>query len=186
MATKCTDQILDQYSARKYETCECGASLKNIAADLPHPFKLVGVCDLAWITKEHGNIDVTKSKISFDQYTDGWIPYGHLLISGKISLQGVLTVEPGPAGTYWFEPRPPLIRRETPLASQMKMITFSNDTPFKVLNPPKQLAEKDCYTVDISIDVEDFHVYIADGDENGSFPLKFSLGRARNYRECDR
>jgi hypothetical protein len=183
-ASACTKRILDHYSVGKIEGCECGAALKNVTATLPPSLKLIGVCDLALSNRNDKKIDLNQSKVTFDHYTDGYIPDGHLLLSGRAKLQGTLRVEEGPAGTYWFEPEPRLIRQDTALSSQLKIITFDKESHFKVLHPPKNLLGKNCFLVDVSMDVMDIHVFIGDGDENGTFPVDFSLKDVHNYRAC--
>lgn len=183
-ASTCAGQTLDHYSVRDTGRCECGAPLNNITATLPPTLKLVGACNLAWPRQPYEKIDIRKSKITFNNFIDGWTPEGHLLLSGKVGLQGVLRVEEGPAGKYWFEPKPRLIRRETPLSSQMSQIGFRDEINFTALRPPKRLLGKECFLVDVSIDAIDMHVVIAQTDENGTFPVQFSLKKANNYRDC--
>lgn len=182
-AATCPSSLYKTFSLDGYERCQCGGSLKNITITLPPSLTLAGACGL-YLPPSNEPINLEKTKVTFDDYTDGWIPFGRILILGKVTLKGVLRIEEGPAGTYWFYPKPRIVPKKTALSEQIATIEFEDEKEFKKLNIPKRLQSESCLMVDATMEADNLHILIGDTDEAGARPVRYRLIEAGNYRLC--
>ncbi len=181
-ATPCSSEVLKAFSEpAKSQGCECGRVLKNITATVPSSLTLVAAC---WLRSDNKPIDLTKTKVTFDSYTDGWIPDGALLLSGKLTLRGLLRVDDGPAGTYWFDPQPGLIAQKTPLSTQLGTLKFEDERGFQKLRIPKRLQKTNCLIADATLEVTNINLRIGDTDQDGARPVRYRVLKAGNFRRC--
>lgn len=131
-------------------------------------------------------IDSRKMKLTLDEYTNGDRPWGELLLKGTARLHGVLRIEEGPAGIYWFSPVPALVeKQEAPLHHELGTLEFDDEDAFgKQLHVPRELQNGGCLEADVVIEVRDIHVVMGDGDQAGAVAVHNRVIEQNNYRRC--
>ena len=165
------------------EGCACEDDLKKIEAKtLPPWLTLVAVCQLRW---PQGNRPVDlNAGLTFDQYTNGEIPHGSLLLAGRLVLRGVLRIEAGPAGKYWFSPQPSLVEKKGPLNAELGTLEFHDEQAFeRQLHIPKAFRQV-CAEADIVLAVDNIYLLLGDNDEAGAIPVYSRVLQDDNYRHC--
>jgi hypothetical protein len=164
--------------------CICGDVLRSpqLTLSLQPPFVVGAVCNLRWLGgKGERVIDLRSERITLDEYTDGWLPFGFVLLRGHAELRGELIFEPGPSGDYWFSVVPGLVVAQS---SVVPLHTLKLPVDVIEASPPRQLQEAQCWIADAVLDVRDIWLLIGDNDEAGAYPSEFRLEAAYNYRAC--
>ena len=185
-AAPCPHSLTKGFAAQGLtpEICVCDDSLKNVEATLPPALTLLAACDLRESSSAEP-IELRRTKVTFDQYTNGNLPMGQLLIKGKLRLRGVLRIEEGPAGIYSFTPARPIIAKDTPLRVLLGGIEFDDEDRFeRELHVPDGLPAHGCVEADLVIEVTDIQLVLGDGDEAGAIAVHDRVLEQKNYRHC--
>jgi hypothetical protein len=181
-ADRCSTRIPRAFAEANDPTCVCGKALKNIVATVPPTLRLVAACGLRWPGGEP--IDISARRITLDAYSSGNIPYGVFFFEGRMTIEGKLRYEPGPAGYYWFEPRPALLARRTPLSLLLATLQFEDERELERLPIPRRLRDRNCLFADATLRVDGIRLVIADTDEQGPFPFVYKVLHASTFRAC--
>lgn len=163
--------------------CVRGKALLNLQATFPHPMKVVEACDLRWSNGKHINLSL--QKVSLDQYTDGDMPQGVVLVTGRARLSGQFRYEPGNSGDAWLTPHPSLIApHHKALAAQLSSIKFADVTSMGRFRVPPTLRNSNCFTANMTIEIDGINLIIGETDEAGAYPIKFKVVDISGFKKC--
>lgn len=164
------------------EECVCGKSLRNLDATLPPQMKIVAACGLRWPLGKM--IDLTRQKVSLDRYSDGNLPFGYILLVGKVQLHGQLRYEPGNAGDFWFTPTPPLLPRQKAWSAELYTLKFIGDDLMAKFRVPANLRNTACTAAKATIAFNSIRVLIGETDEAGAYPIEYKVVRMSRFKSC--
>lgn len=174
-----------QYSppSNSTEGCVCGARLHNVLVPLTKSFRLKAACNLRWID-QIDTIDLSKERVSFERYKNGYIPYGELLLIGATTLRGQLRHSDGPAGEWWFHPEGTPIASRGPLVNQFESIKLTREHAQQEFHAPQSLQKADCWEAKAVVNISNIWLMIGGNDEAGAYPVKYSVTSVSNHRRC--
>ena len=165
--------------------------MKNLDVTISKSFSVRAACNLRWPQREGGSavIELRTTRVSLDQYTDGWLPFGEILLSGSATLTGVLTYEPGDAGDLWFSPDELVAAKETAFGVEVRQLKLSRAYLFGDYSPdefsvPAALRQSSCWSAQATIRVEDIWVLLGDSDSSGAYPVKYTVISTTAHRAC--
>ena len=174
-----------QYSADvpPREGCACGSVLKNLIVTLNKTFKIGAACNLRWMRPDnHRTIDLKVNTASLDDYTDGDLPRGQILLTGNSTLTGRLTYNLGVAGDLRFAPEGnPIAASGTAFSrvvGELKLARPYSPAEFEVPGS----FEDSCWSATATINVKDIWVTIGDSDEAGAYPAQYRLVSVINHK----
>jgi hypothetical protein len=163
----------------------CGKNLANLQATLPKPLTVVAVGGLRW---QHHNvivIDLSRQKVSLDDYTNGDLPQGEIFIGGRIQRSGTLRYEPGITADAWFSPQPALISPEhNALAAELSTFKFMEGPDVAKFGFSQSLLNSECFTANVTIEIDGIHLVLGDTDEAGAYPIDFRVLKVSGVKKC--
>ena len=161
----------------------CGKALHNLQATFPPPLKVVAACSLQWSNGEQ--INLSRQKVSLDQYTNGDIPQGAVFVTGSVRLSGHFRYEPGDSGDAWFTPRPALIEKHhKALAAKVSSFKFFGDAEMGKFRVPLPRRKSDCLTSKVTIEIDGIRLIIGQSDEAGAYPINFKVVERSGFKKC--
>ena len=170
------------------EGCTCGSSLKNVIVTLNKNYKIGAVCGLRWSGLDGDlPIDLKINSTSLDNYTDGKLPLGQILLIGHSTLTGSLKYSPGNAGDLWFAPKGhPIAVPGTAFSQevgQLKLARPYNPAEFHV---PRALWSS-CWSARATVSVSNIWVTIGSNDQAGAYPARYRVISIVNHKSmpCD-
>lgn len=88
-AAACQERLAQSFTTQGIvpEKCVCGDALKNLKATLSPQFTLIAACNLYWRKyTDEGDVPINlrKTKLTLDEYTNGDRPWGQLLLKGAV------------------------------------------------------------------------------------------------------
>ncbi|MCK7595619.1 hypothetical protein [Pseudomarimonas salicorniae] len=164
-------------------TCRCSSDeLARVGLTLAEGWSLSATCGLRW-SLAGPEIDLGSQAVTLDEYTDGQLPQGFLLIEGATTLTGKLSYEPGNAGDLRFDAAAGAI------APQDKAFG-AEVASLKLFGPQGQAlvaagpADLDCWSADAEIDLSSIWVLIGDSDQAGAHPAEYEVRVVGPYEGC--
>lgn len=164
----------------------CGKELANLQATLPKPLKVVAASRLRWQDRNVIVIDLSRQKVSLDDYTNGDLPQGEIFIGGRIQRSGTLRYEPGITADAWFSPQPALISPEhKALAAQLGTFNFIGSRDLAKFGFSQPLLNSDCFTANATIEIDGIHLVLGETDEAGAYPINFKVLKVSGLKKCN-
>lgn len=141
------------------------------------------VCDLRWVGRVSTQpIDLQVSTVSLDSYTDGNLPFGQILLTGRSTLKGGLTYNPGNAGDLWFEPEGhPIASPGTAFSNTVGQLKLARPYARAEFHVPKALWNY-CWSAKATIRATNIWVIIGDNDEAGAYPAQYRVISVVNHK----
>lgn len=178
-----------QYSTPDASTvgCVCGKKLRNASVPLTKSFRLKAACDLRWAgfgEQPDKAIDLSKEHVSFEDYKDGYTPYGELLLIGTATLRGTLMHEEGPAGEWWFYPEGKPISPRGPLERVFSSLKLTREHSQQEFHTPRSLQKANCWEANAIVGISNIWLTIGETDEAGAYPVKYIIMSVSNHRLC--
>lgn len=166
------------------QPCQCGKRLLNLKVTPPDGTKVVAACDLRWF-RENGEIDLSKTSVTLDQYTDDDLPHGDIFLSGEVELSGRVTVEETlGSNIIVFVPQWNFADKKTPFSQEMSSFKFSSDEYATDFRLEDKLMGSECFVADAKIRVKGFSILISDADNAGTWPLTVKVLHISPYKPC--
>ncbi len=140
-----------------------------------------------YIQSEWVWIDLTKEKISFDEYRDGITPFGEIYLGGKVTLLGVYRhYETDGYGDKWFyADRGSIAPDHSPLGARLRTQNLSGSfNQSSDLVPPPEFQQAICWEADAVIEVDGIWVFFGE-QVDGSLPSKHKIISTENFRVCE-
>jgi hypothetical protein len=162
--------------------CVCAkSSLRNVTVTPPPGTRLIAACSLRW--SRTGPIDLSKTKITFDTFTDGDIPEGILYFAGELTLSGPITIQEDPEGNDTAFLPPWKVSRDGPLLLSRMTGSFYLSDESSLAVAQQAMEARKCSTGNVTMHVSGLQVVFggnADGTTTALHPrfLKRSPLRA--------
>ena len=163
--------------------CVCGSPLKNVTATLPAGTRLIAACSLRW--PDTGPIDISKTQVSFDRYTNGNLPEGVLYLAGELTLSGPIVIEEHPEGNDVRFVPPWKFSSDGPLLLQKMTSNFYLADEASRSVAREAIGARKCSTADVTLHLRGFQVAIGGNDDGTTTPLKPRLLQRSPLRDCE-
>ena len=164
--------------------CFCGKDLDKLSVTLPKGLKVVGACGLK--DAKGAAIDLERQPLSLDAADKKTTPTGTIYLSGPISLEGQVTVNPSETGEMWFESKPLVSTSDFVARRLASNIKLGSDEDYRIFNAPKQqLLTPECFTAPASITAHDLEVSLAPAGKGGSVAKRIEVRKVARFKKCD-
>jgi hypothetical protein len=166
--------------------CIDGAVLKAVAATLPEGLRIAAVRGLYVDDgSAYRGIDPRKEAVNLDRDdADGNSIAGALLLSGRLTLTGLLRYEPSNGWHWIFVSDQPIGGAATAFQRAMATLALDRDDGAPLATPPASLASERCWEASATARISDAVVLMGDSELAGMRPMSLRLSKVRDFRAC--
>ena len=167
--------------------CYCGSQLSNLTVTLPPGLRVEAVCSLRFDTgAEQHDIDLTRERLSLDNYRHGDYPKGGVFLSGTTQnpVSGTVTMSDDPYEGLSFSANGHNRRGPVFWESHLKRFSLGTEEHYKQLRAPKQNeARNACWEAEATIRIRNPAVLLGDSDEAGT-TADLDVIHVSEYKPC--